>query len=123
MSEPEINSPEISESADLKQQVAALRRQAAILQFGLVIASLTLTAYLGLQSRHSGKDVEAVRQQGMEATKANKSDEAGIKMFVAKLAEYGVNHPDYAAILKRYNIAPSTNTNTLSPANVPSPVK
>jgi hypothetical protein len=108
-------SADTTEVAELRERCASLTRQSNTLLLGLLVVSLTLTAYLGLQWRRSGNDLLAIRPQAAQVVEAAKKEEQGIKDFVAKLAEYGKTHPDFQPIINKYKItasAPTGGTNT-----------
>jgi hypothetical protein len=128
MSEPENAIPDSSEEVDLKQQCADLRRQTNLLRIGLVVVSVTLTAFLGLQGRRAAKDLEVLRKQANQYVEANKKEGPAVQTFAAKLLEYGKTHPDFVPILNKYGIRPGTNAvpplgASPAPSSAPAPLR
>jgi hypothetical protein len=48
---------------------------------------------------------------------AYNNDKPNVDAFVAKLADYGRTHPDFAPIMKKYQLQPPTNS--VAPASAP----
>jgi len=111
MNESETN---LSAQAELMDQVVALRHQVFTLLLALVVVSGTLTVYLYRQASLTGKDIAAIRPQASQIIEAFKRDQQGMEGFVKQLTAYGVTHPDFQPILKKYGIVPSN-----QPAAVP----
>ena len=99
---------------DLMDQVVALRHQVFTLLLALVVVSGTLTVYLYRQASVARKDLAAVKQQATQMIDAFKRDHSGMDAFVKQLTAYGVTHPDFQPILKKYGIVPQA-----QPAPVP----
>ena len=99
---------ESSTPAEISAQIAALRRQTFTLLLALVIVSATLTGFLYIQQRHTGKDLDAIRPQATQIIQAFKQNGPNIDSFVKQLAAFGATHPDFQPILKQYGIAPAT---------------
>ena len=110
MNEPENKITAEHEEIDLEQQCADLRRTTLLLLLGLVMLSVTFTAFLWLQARRSGHDLRLVRQQAQQLAETNAKEGPAIQNFVARLVQYGQTHPEFEEVLKKYNIrsAPST---------------
>lgn len=108
MSEIENNVPN-PELKDLKEQCASLSSLVSTLLVALTVISLTLTAFIGLQSRRAGKDVKAIRPRATQIIEVFQKQQPVIKKFVTQLAAYGKTHPDFAPIMKKYNLAEVTN--------------
>jgi hypothetical protein len=109
MNESETNSPVQTGSSvqtDLMDQVVALRHQVFTLLLALVVVSGTLTVYLYRQAHVVGKDLAAVRPQATAMIEAFKRDQQTMENFVKQLTAYGVTHPDFQPILKKYGIVP-----------------
>jgi hypothetical protein len=122
MNEPENTIQETSEAAGLRQEVADLRRQANTLYVALALLSLTLAAFIGLQVRRAGKDLDAIRPQAAQLLDVNKKDAPLIQSFVSQLAAYGQGHPDYQdKVLSKFGIKPGAQTNpgVATPAAAP----
>ena len=103
MNEPEMNSPA---AADLGEQVAALQQQVFSLLLALVVVSGTLVAYLGYESHHLGKEVNAIRPGAQQLIQAYKQNLPALETFVNQLVAYGQTHPDFRPVLQKYGINP-----------------
>ena len=106
MSDMEDQKPEASQIAELKEQCENLGQQVRTLLYGLVVASFTLTAFLGLQARRAGKELLAIQPQAAQVNELSKREEVGLRTFLGQLVEFSKTHPDYAAILEKYKIVP-----------------
>lgn len=115
MNEPEKPIQNFSDTGDLKQQIAILNRQSNFLFICLVIVTLTFTAYVGLQARRTGKDLDVIREQASRISEANQKEDPAIRGIITRLSEYGQTHPDYQPILRKYGIKPGTNTGAANP--------
>ena len=102
-------------SAELTDQIAALRRQMNTLLLALVVVSGTLTVYLWYQSRITGKEVDAIRPQVLQVMQVFNQANPIVEKLVPQLVAYGQAHPDFQPILKKYGI-PSTNPVAPNPA-------
>ena len=110
MNEPGIDPQNISRPVDSEDSVEPLRRQMNLLFGGLLISSLTLTAYLGLQARRASADLVMVRAHEAEQFKMNQQDSASIQSVYAKLSDFARTHPDFQKqILSRFQFNNSTN--------------
>src|SRR5262245_56177295 len=116
MNEGENKLMDLPESDDWKAHYADLSRQMAMLRAALLVASLTLTAYLFVQNMLRGKDVEALRGQYQQVTSLSKKEEDEMKIFVGRLADYGQSHSDFMAILNKYPFMKQPPTTNRSPA-------
>ena len=103
MNESETNSPVQTELMD---QVVALRHQVFTLLLALVVVSGTVTVYLYRQASLAGKDMAAIKPQATQMIAAFKRDQPSMETFVKQLTAYGVTHPDFQPILKKYGIVP-----------------
>ena len=102
MNEPEMNSPA---TAELSNQVAALRCQVFTLMLALVVISGTLAAYLFYQSRVLGRDITNVKPQATQIIQAFNQSRPRLENFVNQLIAYGQTHPEFQQqILEKYNI-------------------
>jgi len=108
-----------SELDDLKDQCASLNSLVNTLLVALTVISLTLTAFIGLQSRRAGKDVKAIRPQATQIIEAFQKQQPVIKKFVAQLAAYGKTHPDFEPIMKKYDLSGATNPATPAAPTTP----
>ncbi|MGA9450483.1 MAG: hypothetical protein WBW41_03960 [Verrucomicrobiia bacterium] len=101
MNESEMNSPA---PADLSEQVAALQRQVFTLLLALIVVSGTLVAYLGYQSHHLGKDIDAIKPQATQLVQVYRQNLPAMTNFVDRLVSYGQQHPDFRPILQKYGL-------------------
>ena len=104
MNEPEKEIPAETEETDLQQECVDLRRMTMMLLLGLVMVSVTFTAFLWLQARRAGYDLRIVQQQAQQLAEANSKEGPAIQNFIARLYQYGQTHPEFGEILKKYNI-------------------
>ena len=103
MNESETNTPAQTELMD---QMVALRHQVFTLLLALVVVSGTLTVVLYRQARLTGKDIDTIKPQATQIIAAFKRDQPAMENFVKQLTAYGVTHPDFQPILKKYGIVP-----------------
>ena len=103
MNEPGNDPQNLSQPVNGGDSVETLRRQMNLLFGGLLISSLTLTAYLALQARRASADLLEVQARAIEQFKINQQDIASIQSIYVKLADFGRTHPDFQKrILSRY---------------------
>ena len=106
MNEPEMDS---TPSAELTDQITALRRQMITLLLALIVVSGTLAVYLWYQSRITGKEIDdVVRPQAMQIVQMCKQRSSVMEKLVTQLVAYRQTHSDFQPILKKYGI-PLTN--------------
>jgi hypothetical protein len=103
MNESETNTPMQTELLD---QLVDLRHQVFTLLLALVVVSGTLTVVLYRQARLTGKDIDIIKPQATQIIAAFKRDQPSMENFVKQLTAYGVTHPDFQPILKKYGIVP-----------------
>jgi hypothetical protein len=103
MNESETNS---SVQTELMDQVVTLRHQVFTLLLALVVVSGTVTVYLYRQASLAGKDMAAIKPQATQMIAAFKRDQPSMEAFVKQITAYGVTHPDFQPILKKYGIVP-----------------
>ena len=112
MNESEMNSPVQTGSSvqtDLMDQVVALRHQVFTLLLALVVVSGTLTFYMFIQHHRASNDLAATKPQAAQLKlfiDAFRRDEPSMTAFVNQLRAYGVTHPDFQPILKKYGLTP-----------------
>jgi hypothetical protein len=105
MNEPE-NIQNDPRSADLNEQCEDLRRQVNLLFGGLIVVSITLTVYLGVQLRRAGKDLAAILPHAEQAVRTIQQDDASAQVIFEKLTEFGRTHADFRTnILANYKIS------------------
>ena len=85
-------------------QMVALRHQFFTLLLALVVVSGTLTVVLYRQAKLTGRDIEIIKPQATQIIAAFKRDLPLMENFVKQLTAYGVTHPDFQPILKKYGI-------------------
>ncbi len=107
MNESEMNTPSSTAQNDLMDQVVALRQQVFTLLLALVVVSGTLTVFLYRQANLAGKDLAAIKPQATAMIDAFKQKQPSMEAFVKQLTAYGVTHPDFQPVLKKYGIVPS----------------
>ena len=120
---PSENLP-AADATDWKQEYLDLQKRVNLLLFGMVILSFTLMAFLGLQSRRTSKDLEAMRPNALQIVEMNKQDGPRVDALRAKLLEYAKTHPEFATNLARAGITgqvPGGTTTTATPAT-PAPL-
>ena len=100
MSDTEINPP-----SDLAGQVAALQRQVFTLLLALLVVSGTLVAYLGYESYHLNKDINAINTQVVQPYKQKLP---AIQSFVSQIIAYGQARPDFRPILVKNGVVAAT---------------
>ena len=111
MNESETNPPVQTELMD---QIVALRHQVFTLLLALVVVSGTLTVVLYRQAKLTGRDIDIIKPQATQIIAAFKRDQPAMENFVKQLTAYGVTHPDFQPILKKYGIVPQA-----QPAAIP----
>ena len=109
MSQPENDLREATESTELREQCNDLRRQFNLLFGGLIVASFTLTAYLGLQARRAAQEYAIKRPIADQMIKTLTDDNATAQDILAKLNEFARTHPDFRKYL------PATNAPAAAP--------
>ena len=120
MNESETNSPAQN---DLLDQMVALRHQIFTLLLALVVVSGTLTVFLYRQASLTGKDIAAIKPQVSQILEAFKHDQQSMETFVKQLTAYGVTHPDFLPILKKYGITPPPAGSPVAPGTPTAPKK
>ncbi len=120
MNESETNS---AAQTELLDQMVALRHQVFTLLLALVVVSGTLTVFLFRQASLTGKDITAVKPQVSQMLEAFKRDQQNMETFVKQLTAYGVTHPDFLPILKKYGIVPPPAGSPVAPSAPAMPKK
>jgi len=112
MNESETNPPLQTELMD---QIVALRHQMFTLLLALVLVSGTLTVILYRQARLTSKDIETIKPQATKIIQAFKRDQQGMEAFIKQLTAFGVTHPDFQPILRKYGIVEQPATAPAAP--------
>jgi hypothetical protein len=104
MDQPENNLQDASRPVDSHQDTSEdLRRQMNLLFGALLISSLTLNLFLGLQGKRAAGEYLAVRTRAIDQFKQNQQEIATIHNIYGKLVDFGRTHPDFQQrILSRY---------------------
>ena len=103
MNEIETSSPAQN---DLMDQMVALRHQVFTLLLAIDVVSGTLTVFLYRQASLTSKDIAIIKPQVTQIIDGFKHDQPGMENFVKQLTAYGVTHPDFQPILKKYGLLP-----------------
>jgi len=119
MDKPETQPVIEPETEELKQQCACLQRQMMTLLLALVIVSGTLTVFLWRQARYARRDLEDMKSPAGQIIQEFNQNKAAMDGFVAKIAEFGRTHPDFAPIMTKYRIPMPTGA---PPATATAPV-
>src|SRR5258708_24025894 len=108
MDEVEIKTPERQDTADLQEQLDALRHLVGSVLILMVVVSGTFCIFLFRQVRDAGKELDVLRPTvaNMIAT-FEKGDKPQIENFLRNVAEYGRTHPEVLPVLHKYGIRPS----------------
>lgn len=97
-----------SDSANLQQQIEALRSLVVSVLILTVIISGAFNAYLWRQVRFASQDVNAARPQVNQLlAEYNKVQAPVINDFVKRLVDFSKVHQDFAPILAKYGIKPT----------------
>ena len=101
---------------DLQAQYDALRHLVVSLLILVVVISGTLNIYLLRQWRTTSKDLAGIRPQASQMiADYQKTSGPVMQEFVKRITDYGKTHPDFAPVLAKYGLKPTTPTNS-SPA-------
>jgi hypothetical protein len=95
MNQPENNLEEASHSADPQEEREDLRRQANLLFAGLIVASFTLTLYLGLQAKRAAADLRVLQPRADQVIKAVEQDNKDADAIYTNLAAFARTHADF----------------------------
>jgi len=113
MSDLENNPPPFKD--ENVENVDNLRNQMNLLFGCLLIASVTLTAYLGLQARRASLDLVSLQGPASESMRLDMQDNEGMQAVFGKLTEFGRTHPDFQkVVLSKYRF--TTNGVPAAPA-------
>ena len=105
MSSPENDNPAAGETTDWKAECAELRRRSSLQFIALVVMSLTLTGFFGVQFWRTSRDLKAMLPQATQVVEMNKAETPRLENLVNKLASYSKTHPEFATnLLMKYGI-------------------
>ena len=113
MSDMETKPGEVSELAEISERCAELERRATMLQIALILVSLSLAFFVGVQVRRAGKDLDGIRPQLAQFMDANKKQDPMLQTLAQKLVDFGRSHPDFTPVVMKYGL--NTNTALLNP--------
>jgi len=99
------NPPAHSENSN--EEIENLRSQMNLMFGCILVASLTLTAFLGLQARRASLEAVALKGPAVGLAQQMRQQDVAMSNTLTKLAEFARTHPDFQKII-RFN----TNTNT-----------
>ena len=108
MNETEKTSMDAPEANSTQAQINALQRQVTNLMLALLIASSTFCIYMWRQARLARIDLKNFRGSAAQNIQVFQKQKPEFDAFVAKLAEYGRTHADFAPIINKYKISVST---------------
>ncbi|HTY89100.1 MAG TPA: hypothetical protein VMB80_16760 [Candidatus Acidoferrum sp.] len=108
---------------DLLDQVVALRQQVFTLLLALVVVSGTLTVFLYIQARRASMELAVIKPQASAMIDAFKQKQPTMETFVKQLTAYGVTHPDFQPILKKYGIPLPPASSPVAPSAPAAPKK
>lgn len=111
----EIGNEPQSRPAGNEDQIEDLRRQINLLFGALIIASFTLTIYLGLQARRASKDLAEVQNAVEQSLKMIQQEDGAAAGTIEKLKDFARTHPDF----DKQQILPMFRVNTNAPAAPP----
>lgn len=122
MNEHETPSPSpVAETAQqpAPTEVACLQKQITYLTIALLISSMTFCIFMWRQDRVTGYDLTNFKVGAVQVITAYQKDKPQWDAFVAKVAEYGSKHPDFAPIMNKYRISTTTNAPGAAPTAAP----
>jgi hypothetical protein len=104
--------------SDLDQQVAALQRQVFLLLVALIVVTATLVSYLFYQSHVLNSELADTKPAAQQFIMEFNKNALAIQNFDRQLGEYGLKHPAFQPILKKYGWTPSASSGarTTAPA-------
>jgi hypothetical protein len=80
---------------DTNEKIEALRSQMNLLFGCLLVASLTLTAYLALQARRASLEALALKRPAADYALQLKQEDAIVSGTLSRLVEFSRTHPDF----------------------------
>ena len=95
MNVPENNPQGLPHSMDENEVVERLRRQVNLIFGALIVSSLTLALFLGVQAREITIQDNVVKNNVNEFGRAVQQDTLNVGATFTKLAEFARTHPDF----------------------------
>jgi len=95
---------------DTNEKIEALRSQMNLLFGCILVASLTLTAYLALQARRASLEALALKRPAADYAQQLRQEDIVVGGTLSKLVEFSRTHPDFQKIIHF-----STNTPPAAP--------
>ncbi|KAB2669716.1 MAG: hypothetical protein DVB31_05875 [Verrucomicrobia bacterium] len=102
--------------AEVQQQLQSMRRQLEFAQY----LGLALAVAVGLLVYRLDQIQKRSAEAQLPLTQKLLDDQTRMGRSVGELQKYAASHPDYAAILKKYGVAPIVATNAVA-APTPAP--
>jgi len=116
MDNPELKTSAPTDSSQWQAQFEDLRHLVVSILILLVVVSGTFSVFLLRHWSQTRRDLAAYRIDASVFVDAyNKQGGPQMDAFVEKLKDYGRTHPDFAQILARYGITPSSPANPATP--------
>ena len=91
-------------------QSESLQLQLTLQLLALVLMAATLAFFFYVQSHRAKFDLNTLKPTATAMIASFEQEQPSVNAFIAKIAEYGRTHPDFAPILQKYQIPPPTNT-------------
>src|SRR5580693_3054529 len=92
--------------SDLEQQVAALQRQVFLLLVALNVVAATIVFYFYFESHVASRDYDEGRGRAMQVIDNYNKNALSIQKFYQELEGFGMVHPGFQPILRKYGWAP-----------------
>lgn len=93
--------------SDLEQQITALQRQVFLLLVALNVVAATIVFYFYYESHIASRDYDDARPRAIEIISEYQKNALSIQKFDQQLAAYGLTHPAFQPVLKKYGWTPS----------------
>ena len=82
----------------------SLQLQLTLQLLALVLMAATLGFFFYVQARRAKYDLSVIKPPATSIIQAFEQEKPGVDSFIAKVAEYGRTHPDFAPIMQKYQI-------------------
>lgn len=104
-----------ADMGDANEKIESLRSQFNLLFGAVLVASFTLTAFLGLQARRASLDLLALKGPADESMRLVTQDNTAVENTFDRLSEFARTHPDFQkVVLSKFHL--STNAAPATPA-------